>query len=115
MIDGDLRVRVGDFGLAFFADTSSMSLGSHPGGCARWMAPELLKSLISRPNYACDVYSFGCTCVEVCLYYCYKVHPEYSHYSTLTRFILEVIHLVTLLLMNKLSIRCNKVFALRNP
>ena len=65
MVDGDMQVRVGDFGLAFFADTSTFSLSSHVGGAARWMAPELLKSNIPRPNQTCDIYAFGSTCVEV--------------------------------------------------
>lgn len=65
MIDDNIQVRVGDFGLAFFADAGTASMGSHSGGAARWMAPELLKSIISRPNQASDTYAFGCTCVEV--------------------------------------------------
>ena len=48
MIDDNIQVRVGDFGLAFFADAGTASMGSHSGGAARWMAPELLKSIISR-------------------------------------------------------------------
>jgi len=65
LIDDNLHIRLADFGLAFFADTSTASFGSHFGGAARWMSPELLTCAIMRPTYACDVYAFGCVCIEI--------------------------------------------------
>ena len=65
LIDYNLCVRLADFGLALFADASTASLGSHIGGSARWMCPGLLSGVLPRPNYSCDVYAFGCVCIEV--------------------------------------------------
>ncbi|CAL1702395.1 unnamed protein product [Somion occarium] len=64
LVDDYMHIRLADFGLAFFADSTTATLGSHVGGAARWMAPELLKSS-QRATYASDIYSFGCLCVEV--------------------------------------------------
>lgn len=60
LIDKNLRVRLADFGLALFAD--SMMIRSHSGGAQRWACPNVT---IRRPDYTCDVYSYGCDCVEV--------------------------------------------------
>lgn len=64
LIDENLSVRLSDFGLSQFADSTTASKGSHSGGTLRWMAPELLIEG-SPPNYASDVYAFGCVCLEV--------------------------------------------------
>ncbi|CAL1715484.1 unnamed protein product [Somion occarium] len=64
-VNDDLRIQLADFGLSTVDGSTTLTLGSHPGGTARWMAPELLKGDISRPNYMADVYSYGCTCIEL--------------------------------------------------
>ncbi|CAL1702829.1 unnamed protein product [Somion occarium] len=44
LVTDDLIIQLSDFGLARFADPSSMTTGSHPGGAARWTAPEVVHS-----------------------------------------------------------------------
>lgn len=63
MIDGDLHIRLTDFGLALLSDAGSSSMGSQGGGGTRWTAPEVLNG--KRPSCESDVYAFGCVCVEV--------------------------------------------------
>lgn len=46
-------------------DFGTAVVGSQTGFSARWTSPELLEGLISNPTKKCDVYSFGCFCVEV--------------------------------------------------
>ncbi|THH29984.1 hypothetical protein EUX98_g4198 [Antrodiella citrinella] len=70
LIDSDWTVKLADFGMSLFADTSSNSYGSVRGGCVRWLAPEIIDpesfgSQSSRPTYASDVYSFACTVIEL--------------------------------------------------
>ncbi|KAK7686380.1 hypothetical protein QCA50_010604 [Cerrena zonata] len=65
LVDDSLHIKMGDFGLSTFIDSSTLSSGTHAGGTVRWMSPELLKSEISRPNFTSDIYSFGCTCIEL--------------------------------------------------
>lgn len=67
-MDQNLVIRLADFGLALFADSSTASLGSHVGGSTRWMCPRLLSGDLVRSNFTCDVYAFGCVCVEVRIY-----------------------------------------------
>lgn len=68
MVDDEQHAQLTHFNLSFFVDDSSggVSDGSAYVAFSRWMAPELLSATISRPNYATDVYAFGCLCVEVC-------------------------------------------------
>ena len=63
LIDHNLMVHIADFGLAIVADSTFTT--SHQEGNARWLCPSLLKGGIRRPDEACDVYSYGCVCVEV--------------------------------------------------
>ncbi|KAK7696378.1 hypothetical protein QCA50_001032 [Cerrena zonata] len=65
LVDDYFHIRLADFGLAFFADATTATLGSHLGGAARWMAPELLSGDSLRPTYASDIYSLACACVEI--------------------------------------------------
>ncbi|KAJ3475947.1 hypothetical protein NLI96_g11493 [Meripilus lineatus] len=58
LIDGQMRVRLADFGLALFADSTLTQ--SRAGGAIRWLCPHLLKGTVSRPEFASDVYSYGC-------------------------------------------------------
>ncbi|THH17740.1 hypothetical protein EUX98_g9067 [Antrodiella citrinella] len=64
LIDESLHVKLSDFGLSQFADSTTASKGSHGGGTLRWMAPELLIG-DGQANYASDVWAFGCVCLEV--------------------------------------------------
>lgn len=84
MIDDYLHIRLADFGLAFYSDATTASLGSHFGGAARWMAPELFESENMRATYASDVYSFACLCVEVS--FDIPKHPLPELTSMITRF-----------------------------
>ncbi|KAH8092669.1 kinase-like domain-containing protein, partial [Cristinia sonorae] len=70
LVDADRTVKLGDFGLAVFAEGASRNYGSTRGGNARWLAPELIYpehfGLTSdRPTYAGDVFALGCVCVEL--------------------------------------------------
>ncbi|THH29007.1 hypothetical protein EUX98_g5180 [Antrodiella citrinella] len=65
LIDDQCHARLTDFGLTTLMDTSTRTNGPKSGLIpVAWAAVELLESL-SRPNFECDVYSFGCTCVEI--------------------------------------------------
>lgn len=63
LVDWNGQVRIADFGLAVLAQFGEMA---SRGGSRRWMAPELLSwSSSSQRSTASDVYSFGCTCLEL--------------------------------------------------
>ena len=67
MIDDNHHAQLAHFNLSFFVDDTENAPtdGSAYVAFSRWMAPELLSATIPRPNYATDVYAFGCLCVEV--------------------------------------------------
>jgi serine/threonine protein kinase len=60
-----------DFGLVSLAETqgpTGLTTTSPYGGTARYKAPELVPSRDNRdpkPNYASDIYAFGCITYEV--------------------------------------------------
>ncbi|KAF7426285.1 hypothetical protein PC9H_008653 [Pleurotus ostreatus] len=63
LVDWNGQVRIADFGLAVLAQFGEVA---SRGGSRRWMAPELLSWSRSSPrSTASDVYSFGCTCLEL--------------------------------------------------
>lgn len=64
LIDENLSVRLADFGLAQFSDSSTSTLGSQLGGATRWMAPELVLQG-ERSSFASDVYALACVCLEI--------------------------------------------------
>lgn len=64
MVTKEGIVQLADFGLSIIGDVG-YSLTSPDGrGATAWVAPELIEEVI-RPTPASDMYSFGCTCVEV--------------------------------------------------
>lgn len=67
MIDNDQHAQLTHFNLSFFVGDDENTPPNETAyvSTSRWMAPELLSASISRPNFATDVYSFGCLCVEV--------------------------------------------------
>ena len=65
LVDAQRRIKLADFGLTSFTDSSTTSWGSLSAGAARWTAPELLKG--GRPTLASDMYAFACVCLEVCV------------------------------------------------
>ncbi|TCD66727.1 hypothetical protein EIP91_001020 [Steccherinum ochraceum] len=78
LIDEFLHPRLADFGLSILADAYTRTLGSHSGGVAvRWSSPELLGGVILRPNFASDIYAFGCTCIEL-----YSRQKPFNHIPT---------------------------------
>ncbi|TDL23881.1 kinase-like protein [Rickenella mellea] len=64
-----LTACLGDFGLARFRDSQESTLGATTGnttGTLRWQAPELLGVYGDEArSEQCDVYSFGCVCLEL--------------------------------------------------
>lgn len=76
LIDSQHNVRLTDFGVSVFmrTRTSSVALAIPKGGTYRWMSPEHFASMdedVVEPEdalaTAMDIYSFACTCIEVCL------------------------------------------------
>lgn len=68
-IDDDCHVRIADFGLTVFSDSTATGT-SHRGGSIRWMAPELLYPEYCgfekyQRTFQSDVYAFACLCLEV--------------------------------------------------
>ncbi|CAL1702671.1 unnamed protein product [Somion occarium] len=63
LMGADKRIRIADFGLARFAESSSASLGSQSGGAVRWLAPEVVQG--SRASFMSDSYAFGCVWLEI--------------------------------------------------
>lgn len=65
LLNGDLRAKIANFGLARVArrETSSASLTIHPGGARGYMPPECIEGgLVSSKT---DVYSFGVMLLEL--------------------------------------------------
>ena len=67
LVRHDLVIQLSDFGLSRFGDPTSMTNGTHVGGTARWMAPEIVHG--AKPEYCSDVYSFACVWIEVRLFF----------------------------------------------
>jgi len=66
LVDKYFNVKIADFGLSFFHEDGSGSLGSHPGGALRSLAPELFTSEVSvRPTFASDVYAYAFLVIEI--------------------------------------------------
>lgn len=70
LVDHERRVRVADFGLANFGDSTSGSGSAHATGAIGWTAPELLSSAgfeteNPRSTTYSDIYSFGSVCWEI--------------------------------------------------
>ncbi|CAL1702853.1 unnamed protein product [Somion occarium] len=63
LIGSDKHIRLADFGMSHFADSSSASLGSCSAGAVRWVAPEVLQG--ARLSYENDIYAYGCFWVEM--------------------------------------------------
>lgn len=65
-VDEDWHVRLADFGLADWADTTLTTNTNNHAGSIRWMAPELHNYEASvRRTAASDTYSFAFVCIEV--------------------------------------------------
>jgi len=70
LIDDEWHVRLADFGLASFAESTLATDTSNHHGAKRWMAPELLdpemldlKRFQRTPKS--DIYAFACVCLEL--------------------------------------------------
>ena len=71
LIDDAGHVRLADFGLSNFVDSTSASTSFGHSSAIAWLAPELLvpEELgldTYRPTMASDVYALGSVCWEVC-------------------------------------------------
>lgn len=73
MVKDDLSCCLSDFGLALAVESqigASSSSRAFLGGSLRWMPPEIMDESQFDPAYitARDVYSFGCTVIEVSVF-----------------------------------------------
>ncbi|THH29005.1 hypothetical protein EUX98_g5186 [Antrodiella citrinella] len=65
LIDQKLHARLTDFGLTTLADSNTRTNGPRDGQIPlAWSAPELLGDK-SVPDFACDIYSYAMTCIEL--------------------------------------------------
>ncbi|KAK0493621.1 kinase-like domain-containing protein [Armillaria luteobubalina] len=79
LVKDDLSCCLSDFGLALAVESqigASSSSRAFLGGSLRWMPPEIMDDSQFDPAYitARDVYSFGCTVIEI-----YTGRPPFSH------------------------------------
>lgn len=80
------NIRLADFGLAKFTDTTLATETSNHNGSVRWMAPELhLPEECDLERYQrttqSDIYAFACVCLEVIIYvYLTSLHIIKPHY-----------------------------------
>ncbi|KAG1766886.1 kinase-like domain-containing protein [Suillus placidus] len=70
LIDENENAVLADFGLSrLLADHETSFFASHNSGATRWAAPEIIplepNELVSKPNKASDIYSFGCVMMQV--------------------------------------------------
>ncbi len=63
-MNGDGVVQLADFGLSIIGEAGNSLTSPNSRGATAWVAPELIEEVV-RPTPASDMYSFGCTCVEV--------------------------------------------------
>lgn len=70
-VDAQGGIKLSDFGLTTFTDTTTLSWRTFSGGAARWTAPEILQD--SRPTWASDMYAFGCVFLEVRFTFSYPI------------------------------------------
>jgi serine/threonine protein kinase len=97
LVADDLRCCLSDLGLASVIETQSLnaSVSNRTHGTLRWMAPELIDpnafpGYDSKMRIKADIYSFGCTMLEVswhrpmiaCLVHVQpRSSPENRHFS----------------------------------
>ncbi|KAJ6582057.1 kinase-like domain-containing protein, partial [Mycena capillaripes] len=68
LLTDDYDLRICDFGLVKWSDTSLVTGGSRAAGTYRYMAPELLGSddpELARPSFASDVFAFAGLALEM--------------------------------------------------
>lgn len=72
LVNDDGHACLTDFGMSLISEATANNYGSiHGGGAMRWSAPEVLDPEVfgletGRPTFDSDVFSFACTCFEVC-------------------------------------------------
>ncbi|KAK0504393.1 kinase-like domain-containing protein [Armillaria luteobubalina] len=91
LVKDDLSCCLSDFGLALAVESqvaASSSSRAFLGGSLRWMPPEIMDDKQFDPAYitARDVYSFGCTVIEI-----YTGKPPFSHIRKEAAIINEVL------------------------
>ncbi|PBK97206.1 kinase-like protein [Armillaria gallica] len=91
LVKDDLSCCLSDFGLALAVESqvgASSSSRAFLGGSLRWMPPEIMDDKRFDPAYitARDVYSFGCTVIEI-----YTGKPPFSHIRKEAAIINEVL------------------------
>ncbi|KAF9022758.1 kinase-like protein, partial [Hymenopellis radicata] len=89
LVDDDLHCRLAGFSGSFITDSLEVydeDLISR--GAARWMAPEMMDTSLFDHSYvtAKDIYSFGCTILEI-----YTGQPPFSHIKTDAAVLLNVL------------------------
>ncbi|KAJ3551343.1 hypothetical protein NP233_g13098 [Leucocoprinus birnbaumii] len=62
LVSRDGRAMLTDFGISHVVTTVATTVGQ---GTYRWMAPELFNDPPIKPMESSDIWSFGCTCLEI--------------------------------------------------
>ncbi|KAK7689117.1 hypothetical protein QCA50_007808 [Cerrena zonata] len=94
IIHGDIRganifinenqgAQIGDFGIAMMTNTLLITPSSKSS--FQWLSPEILLGVVERSTKECDVYSFGCFCIE--LYTLQNPYPDLNDYIQVLRHI----------------------------
>ncbi|KAF8990000.1 kinase-like protein, partial [Hymenopellis radicata] len=76
LIDSELHCRLADFGLSLVSETRLPGSSAIMKGSLRWLPPEMMDYSLFDSAYltARDIYSFGCTVIEI-----YTGRPPFSH------------------------------------
>ncbi|XP_024532993.1 mitogen-activated protein kinase kinase kinase 3 [Selaginella moellendorffii] len=74
LIDSDGNVKLADFGMA--KHVTAKSFARSLKGSPYWMAPEILKSRCSGYDLSVDIWSLGCTVIEMA-----QARPPWSDYE----------------------------------
>ncbi len=63
----DFRCVLADFGISLMMETQVPATTTLRRGTIRWLPPEMIDTSLYQPEYlaARDIYSFGCTVIEV--------------------------------------------------
>ncbi|KAF9001402.1 kinase-like protein [Hymenopellis radicata] len=98
LVSDDGHCLLGDFGISVMVETQAPGSSTRLRGAVRWIAPEMMDATLYDPSYlsARDIYSFGCTIIEVSFSYTsscqiYSGKPPFYHLRSDPAVISEVV------------------------